>query len=816
MAKTAASQTASGVIPNLINGVSQQPFNIKFANQGNECVNHYPTLQKQLARRNPLEIQFKLSGVSGLDTSSYLHWYRRDASEAYEIILNGTGIQVYSRTDGSQKTVTMSQPGGDTYHQSADPKTNFYCYTYKDTTWIVNRGVTCAMDTALSSARTPEGLIRVKDAVTGAVYTCKVYVGADTYTATYTAVAADTVSTVATQLRTAINTWITGGSIGGTSAIVENVIHVAHATKVIKIEVSDNRAGTAIASCTTQVQKTADLPPYAPNGYILTVTGSSSNQNSQDQNTLDDIIYRFATDGGGTFAGGVWQEGVAPGIPYAIDPKTMPHQLIRKADGTFEYKQITWEARSVGDTVTNIDPSFIGNKIHSIGLANGRLGINSAGITIFSKSDELNYYDFWRTTIATRLDGDPVTVPVPSAQVNRVYWLQPWNDELMIFGDNLDAAVSWNTSFSQDNISINTPTRFGCSTLVPPIINGASLFFFKDNGEYSALYEYGINPSSALKDATELSEYVSTYIPKNVIKFIGNEKGLMMALCDGARNELYVYNYSIVDSRRLQQAFHKWELDPGITIYNIFQDKRDIGITFSFQGNVFMGKISVAPGDKDTGLPWKVYMDCRISEAFSGVTRVYNSGTNRTTITVPHSYGSIPKVLELREPYTDPNTGLIYPAGKILSIASQTSTTAVVVGDWSTAKLYIGITYSSYFDPARFVTYTQTGDGRQVVMNPWMDLTIHRMAVTFTDTAYLKYQIIKRYGDEVIHEDEVLRLAFDDETQTYDAPSTLEGTRLVAAGVPQDNHYFRFINDSTKPSHLTGLAWMGMYETAND
>lgn len=798
----------AGYIANLIQGISQQPSNIRFPNQADRCVNWMPTIQQQLGRRNPLEILFKLSGAT-VDSNSYVNWYRRDASEMYSIIMNGTGIQVYSAVDGTAKTVTMSQPGGDTYHQAASPKNDFYLYTYKDTTFIVNRSILAAMDSgSVSSSRTPEGLIKVKDAVNGYTYDVKIKVGAGSAVSigTVTAGSSDTVNTIASSLKTAIDALAVSGL---TTTVRGNVVWLTHASSAITIEVTDNRSGTAIMSFTSTVQKSSDLPAYAPDGYLVKVVGNTGTGNSQDQNTVDDIVYRFKVDGNSTFASGVWQESIAGGLKYKLDAKTMPHKLVRNPDGTFTYSQITWDDRLVGDETTNPEPPFIGRAIWSCYLTGNRFGIDAGDTSILSKVDEVNYFNFWKTTVLTALDTDPVWMPVPSSQVNKVYHSLQWNGELMHFGENLDASVSWNSTLAPNKININTPTRFGIHPYTPPVLSGGSLLFPKNRGDYSILYEYKLDPVTTLKDADNLTDYCGAYIPKNVVQTAGTEKDFLAVLADADRSKIYCYNYSKKNSRLVQQAFHHWEFDSDITIYSIFADNGILYVLCGFAGSVFIANVSISVGSRDTNYPGKCYMDIRISETFSGFSASYNAGTDKTTFTLPFSYGANSKTIELRDTFT--NSYGQFPVGKVLQVDSETSTTIVVVGDWATAKVYVGLSYESYYDPCRFHAMTPNADRSGMVVDLWKKITVRKIALAYTDTGYYEVEIRDRNTDEIVGQPIKMPIRLDNSRTAFDTYKLYSDFQVMTIGKSMDQFYLRIKNGTTKPSFFTALAWIGEY-----
>jgi hypothetical protein len=129
----------------------------------------------------------------------------------------------------------------------------------------------------------------------------------------------------------------------------------------------------------------ADLPIQCKDGYVVKVV------NSTDIN-VDDMYVKFVADSGATYGTGVWEETLAPEIQYKFDPLTMPHQLVRNADGSFTFGPVTWEDRLVGDLETNPNPSFVGAKINNLFFYRNRLGFLSNEAVILGRAGD--YFNF--------------------------------------------------------------------------------------------------------------------------------------------------------------------------------------------------------------------------------------------------------------------------------------------------------------------------------------------------------------------------------------------------------------------------------------
>ena len=87
----------SSPIPNLINGISQQPAEIRLASQAERQVNGLSSVARGLEKRPGTEHKAKLSSTA--ESDSFIHSIRRDREEEYTMIL--------SRTSGASKTLEI-------------------------------------------------------------------------------------------------------------------------------------------------------------------------------------------------------------------------------------------------------------------------------------------------------------------------------------------------------------------------------------------------------------------------------------------------------------------------------------------------------------------------------------------------------------------------------------------------------------------------------------------------------------------------------------------------------------------------------------
>ena len=100
----------SSTIPNMIGGISQQPATIRMKTQGAAQVNAYSDVVDGLRKRPGSEHIAKIS-TSSL-SGAFIHALKRDETEAYVVVLTGTGTNVTDRIkvfdkNGVAKTVNV-------------------------------------------------------------------------------------------------------------------------------------------------------------------------------------------------------------------------------------------------------------------------------------------------------------------------------------------------------------------------------------------------------------------------------------------------------------------------------------------------------------------------------------------------------------------------------------------------------------------------------------------------------------------------------------------------------------------------------------
>ncbi len=172
----------SSAIPNLINGISQQPPTLRLATQGEVQDNGLSSVVKGLEKRPASQHLASITGISSPD-SAYIHTMQRDDEEAYVAVITHGSIKVYDllakHTPYGQSTKSIGQsipvypnstPSGtvsSTYLNVASGNTaadTFGATTVADYTFITNKTTTVTQSTStLVHERPYEALLYVKN-----------------------------------------------------------------------------------------------------------------------------------------------------------------------------------------------------------------------------------------------------------------------------------------------------------------------------------------------------------------------------------------------------------------------------------------------------------------------------------------------------------------------------------------------------------------------------------------------------------------------------------------------------------------------------
>ena len=782
----------SRTISNLIGGVSQQPEVLRLENQATTQENGFSGVVEGLKKRPPTSYVAKITGSSL--SNAYIHTINRDTSERYIVTITSGAISVYD-IDGTAKTV-VAQTNATNYLTSSSPRTEFKCLTVNDYTYIINTSKTVAMDSATSTAKVEEAIYQVTQGVDAIDYSVTI----DSTTYSFTSTNSNT-EDIRDGLFTAIGT-VSGYTF---TKIGNSSFKVVKAAGTLSVSASDGYGDNASQIIYDSVQNFSDLPSEGIDGQVVEIKGDAANN-------FDNYWVKWVA------STSVWEETLAPAIKYKFDYDTMPHLLIRTADGNFRLTQADgssytisatsydvpeWGERLVGDLDSAPNPSFVDTTIKDIFFHSNRLGLLADENVVLSRASE--FFEFFAETVTDVLDTDVIDINVSHTKVSLLKNAIPFNSNLLIFSDQTQFLLSGGTSLTPSNVAVDVATEYEALDGVKPVGSGNNVFFGFNKGEYTGLREYYVEADGETNEGEDITANVPKYIPSSIFKFaIASNENVLVALSSKSTevNALYIYQWFYADSKRLQSAWHKWTFGTtsNVTILNVDFIGTTLYLLIERSDGVYIETIDVAPAIVDTSASYLTHLDRKITNATTGVSESYNAGTDQTTITIPYT---IDNTIKLVGASTASNT-----AGRDITLVSATGTSIVVSGDITAYDYFMGeqYTFTYTFSQQYMALGEQYASGSRTRIKDGR-LQIRNWTVSYNDTSYFQTSVTPK--------------ARDTETSTF--TGTVVGSGL-AGRVNLEDGDFEFAvlsrneglvvaltNDSHLPSNFVNAEWQGYY-----
>lgn len=578
----------SGTIPNLINGVSQQPQTTRNPSQAQEQINFLSTASKGLRRRPGSQlIALPSTGLPVTNPDDYAaHVFKRTDTEQYHVLVYGvTGVV---RVTNLQTGVVVS--ASDPYFVTSNARQFLRFLTVADFTFILNTERVVA-----PSPLTTTPLNIIGDNVTPRLSDVYAVVASGQYGKTYSL----TITLQSGVSFTGSYTTPNGGSAGDAPAIstdniaeqlrvslvaavppaLSSIIQVRRYGYVVNVytvwtsnldarirsfKIEDGFGGNAMRGFNQIVDDFSKLPSLGSTSSppIKVVEGASR----------DNLGYYVRFEGNGDGETGSWRETVSlyadpdaghknptqgtTRLSRGFDPLTMPRALVNSGVNIFNITVPAWGTRLVGDSLSAKDPSFVGKTIRNMFFHRNRLGFLT--VDAVSLSEANSFFNFYPTTVIQVLDTDRVDVKANSTLVDDFHGATSFDRDLFVFGSRTQYRLVGEPLLTPKTAEMKLVTGFDSNPQIAPITVGSRIYFSATRGVYSSFRELYLTNDSVL-DAPLISAQSPEYVPAAIRHMAASTSDDLLAVCPIGQDALYIYAYYFQGAEKLMGGWSRWE-----------------------------------------------------------------------------------------------------------------------------------------------------------------------------------------------------------------------------------------------------------------
>ncbi|WP_419810804.1 hypothetical protein [Bacterioplanoides sp.] len=567
-------------LPNLINGVSQQPDLTRLDSQCEAQINCLNSVVHGMRKRPALE---SIRRISSPDTPMFSHTIKDSADTTYILTVSNKGslkAQVHDQ-NGREHPLSMSTDAQQ--YLNASDITRLRAATVADYTFLVN----------------PQKEVRTSGETTKAInrHQALVYVKRGDYLMDYgvqIALKHPDGRTLRWEFKytTSSNEHAANRYSIQTDNIAENLSFGKNARELVTNEKFSSYGGIRLLGSVLLVESVypftasttdgngnqnlfvfkdivtdiKDLPKEAFDGLQFKVT-------SAENTDEDDYYIEYGPDADRPQGSSFWKETAAPGTRFKFDPNTMPVALVRTDRGFVlstlngeKYSSHTfpkWDYREAGDDDTNPFPSFVGDTINDVFFYKNRLGFLSGENVVMSESGE--FFNFFLNTVQTLVDSAPIDIAASHNQYTRLEATVPLGDRLLVFSPLAQFILGSDGPMTPSSVSMDVSTVFENTPRARPVSSGTSVFFGFDSSAWAGIREYFVDGDTQLNNSEDITSHVPNYLVGNITDIaVCQQERLMVVLTDGYSGA-YVYNYYWEANQKVQSAWSTWETNGKFT-----------------------------------------------------------------------------------------------------------------------------------------------------------------------------------------------------------------------------------------------------------
>ena len=761
---------------------------------GNERTDDYPWFKRDGYRVYEVEKDVAATHTSGQLTTATTNMGTAQTAYNTALTTESTEKGDYDSEVTACEIGASNIPSG-AYLKDADPE-DIEILTINDYTFVLNKNKTAAMKSTTSTAQPNEAFVVIRTVAYNADYKVKINSTTKTHSTPDTVSGTTTdAGSIAASLASKIN------SISGISATQVGPGIYISGTSAFTISTSGSSSEEGLFAFQEQINLASRLPNQCENGYIVRVT------NSDDVNA-DDVYVEFKTSNNAARGPGVWEETIGPGLKFEIDETTMPHQLVRQANGIFKYEPVDWSNRLVGDNDTNPIPSFIGKKINNMFFYRNRLGLLSNEAVIMSRAGD--YFNFFANSSQVVAADDPIDLQATSVRPVSLNYTLSTSVGLIVFGPNEQFLLSTDADvLSPTTTKINTISTFECDPSVDAVAVGTAQAFISKSNLYSKLFVMLNIQKEAAASIDEATQNVPEYVPSDIDTMVSSPAMSIISLGKAGSDTVYQHRFFIQGENRVQ-TWYKWKLTGDLRLQ--FFDKTTYYAVTSSGSNVYLTSYDLTQASESgyLTLPTGEKTDVCLDMFNINPYRSYSSSTKKTTVTLPfdHITGKKLAVLAIGTYIGDAISATSEAEGSVFYFEDSdiSSNQVTLNGDYRGRDLVIGYVYDMEVElPTLYATETQ---GQRSVADSTADLILHRIKVSTGLSGPVTYKVDITGRDSWSN---VVNVTLPNTYVLNNVNLAASATHDVPIYQRNENLTIKIIGDTPFPISLLNIVWEGNY-----
>jgi len=565
-------------IPNFLGGVSNQPDDKKRPGQVTAAVNAYPDPTFGLQKRPGFKFISELTASSTalsttvLDNAKWFY-YNRDADERYIGCIAGEAdspyglIYVWNAHTYAECAITYT--GAARAYLTAEAASDYDVLTIRDSTVITNKKKTVTAIAAPSFTADQVGTIRIHLVEYSAEYSVTIHPsGASAATYTVNTRAGDTPTNDADttgfldakEILTALKTLIDNASISNlTVTVIGSTLELTRSSGTFTLKTNGGKSGESLTSYQNSVDNFTQLSGESKHGRIIKINNTTSD--------VDDYYAKFVASDG-TSGSGIWEETISPSVSTGLTAATMPHKLYNTNTNAFTFAEFTWDARAVGDDVTNEHPSFVDYTIQQPFFYNNRLGFLTEDNVVMSQAG--SFYNFYMTSARSMNDADPIDISCSSTRPANLHAIIPTAGGLLLFSQNQQFIMfSADGNLKPSTALIRALSNYKMDTNIDPVDVGTSINFVSkthDTAGFTRVFSLTPSGQGSPPTVVDIGRIVSQYIPVTVDNLLASTQNSFIAMYGKSSDKVYFFRTYSDGERDLARTWFDWTL-PGNAHY---------------------------------------------------------------------------------------------------------------------------------------------------------------------------------------------------------------------------------------------------------